>query len=82
MAARATAAGQPVDTFAPGYGVWDAYVSQRVVRGLTAFAAIDNLADNQDPNVGEVSATGAPLAIYRPDAGRTVRGGIRWSWSK
>jgi len=51
------------------------------VRGVTAFVAIDNLTDNQDPNLGQVSATGAPLAIYRPDVGRTVRGGIRWSWS-
>jgi outer membrane receptor protein involved in Fe transport len=82
VAARATTNGVAVDTFAPGYGVWDAYVSQRVVRGLTAFAAVDNLADNQDPNVGSVSATGTPLAIYRPDVGRTFRAGIRWSWSK
>ena len=82
IAARATVAGQPVDTFAAGYGVWDAYVSQRVLRGVTAFAAVDNLADSQDPNVGQLSATGAPLAIYRPDVGRTVRAGIRWSWSK
>ncbi len=82
VAARATVNGLPVDTMAAGYGVWDAYVSQRVVRGLTAFAAVDNLADNQDPNVGRVSATGTPLAIYRPDVGRTVRAGIRWSWAK
>jgi outer membrane receptor for ferrienterochelin and colicins len=82
VAARATVNGAPVDTFAAGYGVWDAYVSQRVVRGLTAFAAVDNLADNQDPNVGRLSATGTPLAIYRPDVGRTLRAGIRWSWSK
>ena len=82
VAARATVNGQPVDTLAAGYGVWDAYLSQRVVRGLTAFAAIDNLADNQDPNVGQLSATGAPLAIYRADVGRTVRAGIRWSWSR
>ena len=82
VAARATVAGQPIDTMAPGYAVWDAYVSRRVVRGITAFVAIDNLADNQDPNVGKVSATGAPLAIYRPDVGRTLRGGIRWSWAR
>lgn len=82
VAARATVNGVPVDTFAPGYGVWDAYVSQRVVRGLNVFAAIDNLADNQDPNVGQVSATGTPLSIYRPDVGRTARFGVRWSWSK
>jgi outer membrane receptor for ferrienterochelin and colicins len=82
VAARATVNGQPVDTYAPGYGLWDLYLSQRVMRGLAAFAAVDNLADNQDPNLGGVSSTGAPLPIYRPDVGRTVRAGIRWSWSK
>jgi outer membrane receptor for ferrienterochelin and colicins len=81
VAARATVGGQPVDTMAPGYAVWDAFASQRILRGVTAFVAVDNLANNQDPNLGQVSATGAPLAIYRPDVGRTVRGGIRWSWS-
>lgn len=82
IAARATVNGQPRDTFAPGYALWDLYASQRILRGLNAFAAVDNLADNQDPNIGQLSATGAPLAIYRPDAGRTVRFGIRWSWAK
>jgi outer membrane receptor for ferrienterochelin and colicins len=82
IAARATVNGQPVDTMAPGYAIWDAFASQRVVRGLTAFVAVDNLADNQDPNIGQVSATGVPLAIYRPDVGRTVRGGMRWSWAR
>ena len=82
VAARATVNGQPVDTMAPGFAVWDAFASQRIVRGLTAFVAVDNIADNQDPNFGQVSASGAPLAIYRPDVGRTVRGGIRWSWAK
>ena len=82
VAARATVGGQPVDTLAPGYTIWDAYASQRVVRGLNAFVAIDNLADSQDPNLGRTAATGAPLAIYRPDVGRTARFGLRWSWSK
>lgn len=82
VAARATVNGQPQDTIAPGYNLWDLYASQRVLRGLSAFAAIDNLADSQDPNLGQLSATGAPLAIYRPDVGRTVRFGVRWSWAK
>jgi outer membrane receptor protein involved in Fe transport len=78
IAARAGA----VDTIAPGFTLWDAYVSQRVLRGLSAFAAIDNLTDNQDPNTGVTTAAGAPAAIYRPEAGRTARFGVRWSWSK
>jgi outer membrane receptor for ferrienterochelin and colicins len=82
VAARATINGQPQDTLAPGYSVWDIYASQRVIRGISLFAAIDNLADAQDPNLGKLSATGAPLAIYRPDAGRTARFGLRWSFSK
>ncbi|MBY0497578.1 MAG: TonB-dependent receptor [Cyanobacteria bacterium] len=82
IAARATVAGRPQDTYAPGYSLWDAYLSQRVIRGLNVFAALDNLAGSQDPNLGRSSATGAPLPIYRPDAGRTVRAGARWSWAK
>ena len=82
VAARATVNGQAQDTLAPGYGVWDVFASQRVLRGLSLFGAVDNIADAQDPSLGQVSATGSPLAIYRPDAGRTVRAGLRWSWSK
>lgn len=82
IAARATVGGRPQDTIAPGFSVWDAYVSQRIVRAISVFAVIDNLADAQDPNLGRVSASGAPLSIYRPDAGRTARFGVRWSWSK
>lgn len=82
IAARAMVNGHPQDAIAPGYALWDLYASQRVLRGLSAFTAIDNLADNQDPNLGRMSPTGAPLAIYRPDAGRTVRFGLRWTWAK
>jgi outer membrane receptor for ferrienterochelin and colicins len=82
IAARATVNGVPQDTLAPRFAIWDAYASQRLFRSLTLFAALDNLADNQDPNTGQLSAAGAPLAIYRPDAGRTARFGVRWSWSK
>jgi outer membrane receptor protein involved in Fe transport len=71
-----------VDTIAPGFVLWDFYASQRLVRGLTGFAAVDNLTDNQDPNTGVVTPSGAPAAIYRPEAGRTLRVGVRWGWSK
>ena len=82
IAARATVNGQPQDTIAPGYALWDLYASQRVLRALNVFVAVDNLTDNQDPNIGLMSATGTPLAIYRPDVGRTARFGVRWSWAK
>jgi outer membrane receptor for ferrienterochelin and colicins len=82
VAARATVNGQPQDTIAPGYGLWDVFASQRVIRGFSVYGAVDNITDEQDPNLGKLSPTGTPLAIYRPDAGRTVRGGVRWSWAK
>jgi outer membrane receptor for ferrienterochelin and colicins len=71
-----------VDTIAPGFVLWDVYASQRLPAGLTAFAALDNVTDNQDPNTGVLTATGAPAPIYRPEAGRTVRVGLRWAWAK
>lgn len=70
------------DTVAPGFALWDLYMSQRVVSGLSAFAAIDNLADSQDPNTGVLAPSGSPASIYRPEAGRTVRVGLRWSWAR
>jgi outer membrane receptor for ferrienterochelin and colicins len=82
IAARATVNGTPSDTIAPAFQVWDAFASQRILRALSGFVAVDNLADSLDPNVGQRSATGAPLPIYRPDVGRTVRFGLRWSWSR
>lgn len=82
IAARATANGVPQDTRAPGFSLWDAFVSQRLVRGLTAFVAIDNLTDSQDPNLGQMTATGAPASLYRLDVGRTARAGLRVSWAK
>jgi outer membrane receptor for ferrienterochelin and colicins len=78
IAARAGA----VDTVAPGFVLWDTYAAQRLFANLTAFVAIDNLTDNQDPNYGVLTPPGAPAAIYRPDAGRSVRFGVRWAWSR
>ena len=67
---------------APAFTLWDVSASQRLVRGLVAFAAVDNLTDNQDPNTGVTTAAGLPAAIYRPEIGRTLRFGVRWAWSK
>ena len=80
IAARATVAGAVQDTIAPRFALWDAFVSQRIGRGLSAFAAIDNLADSQDPNTGVMQPGGLPAPVYRPDAGRTARVGIQWSF--
>lgn len=81
IAARATTGGVVQDTVAPKFALWDAFVSQRLVRGLSAFLTIDNVADSQDPNTGVLLPTGAPAAIYRPEAGRTARVGVQWSFS-
>ena len=81
IAARATAAGSVQDTVASRFAVWDAIVSQRIGRRLSAFVAIDNLADSQDPNTGVVLPDGTPAALYRPDAGRTARVGVQWSFA-
>jgi outer membrane receptor for ferrienterochelin and colicins len=71
-----------VDTVAPGFVLWDVYASQRLPIGFTAFTALDNVTDNQDPNTGVVTPTGTPAPIYRPEAGRTFRVGLRWAWSR
>ena len=81
VAARATVAGSVQDTVAPRFALWDAFVSQRIGRGLSAFVAIDNLADSQDPNTGVVLTDGTPAALYRSDAGRTARVGMQWSFA-
>jgi outer membrane receptor for ferrienterochelin and colicins len=82
IAARATLpSGGVQNTIAPRFALWDAFVSQRIRRGLVAFLTVDNLANSQDPNTGVLLPTGAPAAIYRPEAGRTARVGMQWSFS-
>jgi outer membrane receptor for ferrienterochelin and colicins len=81
IAARATTAGSVQDTVAPRFALWDAAVSQRIGRRLTAFLAVDNVANSQDPNTGVVLPSGTPAPIYRPEAGRTARLGVQWSLS-
>ena len=81
IAARATLATGVQDTIAPRFALWDASVTQRVGRRLTAFVTVDNLADSQDPNVGVMLPTGSPATLYRFEAGRTGRVGVQWSFS-
>jgi outer membrane receptor for ferrienterochelin and colicin len=81
IAARATVAGVAQDTVAPRFSLWDAFVSQRLGRRLSAYLTLDNLLENQDPNTGVLLPTGAPAAIYRPEAGRTARVGVQWAFS-
>ncbi len=81
IAARATANGTVTDTSAPAFALWDAYLSRDVGGWATAFASVHNLADSQDPNTGVLLANGSPAPIYRPEAGRTFRIGLRLHWT-
>lgn len=82
VAARTTSAAGTVETVAPAFRLWDLYLAQRVRGGLEAFAAVDNLGDSQDPNTGLLDARSRPLPIYRADAGRTFRVGLRLEMRK
>jgi len=80
IAARATTVTGVQDAIAPRFALWDAFVSQRIGRGLSAFLTVDNLANSKDPNTGVLLPTGAPAPIYRPEAGRAARVGVQWSF--
>lgn len=82
IAARATSrSGVVTDTLSPRFTIWDVSMNQRLARGLSAFVGLDNIAGSQDPNTGVVLPTGTPAPIYRPDAGRTVRAGLQWTFA-
>lgn len=81
VAARSTTNGVVRDTRADGFALWDAYVAQRLATGLSAFLTVSNIGNSQDPAVGQVLPDGTPAPIYRFEAGRSARFGVRWSWS-
>jgi outer membrane receptor for ferrienterochelin and colicins len=76
QASTITNRGLNVTATAPGYQLWDVYAAKQLKK-LEFFGAIDNIFDNRDPNVGKVDSTGQPLPIYRPEAGRMYRVGLR-----
>lgn len=82
IVSRTTSAAGLVETVAPGFTLVDFYVAQRLVRGCEAYAAIDNVADSKDPNVGGLAANGQPLPIYRAEVGRSFRVGLQLSLDK
>ena len=69
------------DVVPPGFALWDVYGAKRLYRGLELFGALDNLMNSRDPNVGQFSATGTPLPLYRTELGRTFRVGMRFNWT-
>ncbi len=86
IASRSTANNVTRDTIAPRFTLFDFYAAQRFFRNernrAEVFFAVDNLLDNRDPNANRFDAQGRPEAIYRLDAGRTFRVGLRYSFAK
>jgi outer membrane receptor for ferrienterochelin and colicins len=76
----ARAAGPAGDTVAPDFAIWDVFATQRLAGGLSALINVDNVADSQDPATGVLRPDGTPAPIYRPEAGRTIRVGVQWSF--
>ncbi len=60
----------------PGFELWDVYASKSLVKGFDVYGSVDNILNDQDPN------TGTSLTIYRPEAGRTFRLGLRWNFER
>lgn len=70
------------DVIPPGFALWDFYGAKQLYSGFELFGAVDNLADSRDPNLNKLAANGTPLAIYRPELGRTFRVGLRFNWAR
>ncbi len=59
------------------YRIWDLYASKRLVQGTTVYGAIDNLFDSTDRKLRQPQP-----AFDRPDYGRTLRVGLRYSFAR
>lgn len=75
------------EVIAPRFTLWDVYAAKSLYRNeergaLEVFAAINNFTDSRDPNAGKPDATNRPLPIYRAEAGRTFRLGLRYTFIK
>ncbi len=74
--------GVTIPAVAPAFQLWDVYAAKSVQNRFEIFGTIENLFDNQDKNVGKFDTQGLPLPIYRNDAGRSFRLGLRFYFSK
>ncbi len=61
------------ETIAARFRLWDIYGAKKLPKGFELFGTVDNLFNSKDIN------SGTALPIYRPEAGRTFRLGIRWT---
>lgn len=82
IAARSTSGSMVTDTVAPRFAFWDTYAAKTISRNVEVFGALDNLFNSRDSNLGKMTPTGAPAAIYRPEVGRTFRFGMRFTFNK
>lgn len=83
LTSTTTNRGLTIPAVAPSFTLWDVYGAKTFKKNYEVFASIDNLFDNQDGNVGRVDAvTGQPLPLYRLDAGRMFRIGMRVSFGR
>jgi outer membrane receptor for ferrienterochelin and colicins len=57
------------------YGIWSIYGSKTLWRGISAYAAIENVFDSTDPLL-----RGAQPIYYRADPGRLFRVGMRFTF--
>ena len=80
--AVASRGGSDPGVMAPGFALLDCYAAKRIAGGVEAFAAVDNMTDSQDPNLGVLLPAGTPAPIYRAEIGRTIRFGVRWTFDK
>lgn len=78
VASRGAGGSAPAE--AKAFALWDVIVRRQLAGGAALYAAVDNVYDSQDPNTGRLDADGTPAAIYRPEAGRTLRVGLTWTW--
>lgn len=74
--------GVTIPAVSPSFQLWDVYAAKSLKNHFEIYGTIENLFDNQDINVGKFDVQGLPLPIYRNDAGRSFRIGLRFSFSK
>lgn len=60
----------------PGFQLWDFYIA-KTYKNFDLFTSVDNIFNDRDPNVGKFDQNGQPLPIYRNEAGRMYRVGLR-----
>lgn len=74
--------GVTIPAVAPSFQLWDIYAAKSIQKRFEIYGTIENLFDSQDANVNKFDTQGLPLPIYRNDAGRSFRIGLRFIFAK